>query len=175
MPATTTFVSKTTSQISANTSSSVKTPLALARGTATRRDSVAASCQSLRWIAIRTYSLVVRPLSVAARAISRLVRGGRLTVRVFACCKHKSYTRANQASGSCVGIGAVDSPCRAMGRPACSAAISLFWSTNTPKSLLFSGILDSKRRGTAWRGSVERSPPSADPRPSTPERSRTVA
>lgn len=69
-------------EISRNTSSSVYTPRARARGTLTRRDSAAASCQSLRKMARRTYSLVVRPLSLAARSRSRFVLAGRLIVRV---------------------------------------------------------------------------------------------
>src|SRR5206468_12495930 len=85
-------------EISRNTSSSVKTPLDRARGTARRRDSITASCQSFRWIARRTYSLGVSPLSRAARAMSRLVLPGRLTVRVSLMpCKNKSYRERAQA------------------------------------------------------------------------------
>ena len=47
-----------------------------------RRDSSAASCQSFRNMARRTYSLVVNPLSRAARSTSCLLLPGRLTVNV---------------------------------------------------------------------------------------------
>ena len=63
-------------------------------GTLTRRESAAASCQSLRKMARRTYSLVVRPLSLAARSTSRFVLAGRLTVSVSLMAVRLDHTTA---------------------------------------------------------------------------------
>src|SRR5262249_50503426 len=83
-------------EISRKTSSSVKIPLERARRTPTRRDSATASCQSFRWMARRTYSLAVRPLSRAARSMSRLVLPGRLMVRVSLMRVRIDHTRRRE-------------------------------------------------------------------------------
>lgn len=93
---------------------------------------------------MRTYSLVVRPLSLAARAMSRLVRSGKLTVSVSRMPVRMSLTgRGFKAASRMVG-----NPLRWTWRRQHVGVARL----RAPSAEDGRGVAAAAERGSNWRG-----------------------